>query len=230
MLTKNWAKQIRALQQKKFRKEFNAFVVEGEKSVAELLSSDWPIQALFASAQFLTEHQSLLARANIDLIEQASAEELAKVGNFTSNNAALAVVQMPTWPALSVNPQSLYIALDDVNDPGNLGTIIRIADWYGISDIICSPNTVDCFNNKVVSAAKGSLLRVRLHYTPLAEWLASQPLPVFGAFLGGSSVHQLKVPRGAVLVLGMKPTASVPQLRQPSVKKSLSQALAMPSH
>ena len=201
MISNKWSKLIRSLQQKKYRKAEQLFTVEGEKAVLELLASDWQVQALFATDSFLQQHASLLHKAA--LVQSCSADELAKVGSFSTNDAALAVVRMPQPQALAEHAQDWVLVLDQINDPGNLGTIIRIADWYGIAHIVCSLDTADCYNPKVIAAAKGSFLRVTLHYQPLAPLLQQSNKPVYGAYLGGASVHTLALhAQGGYLVMG----------------------------
>ncbi|MBV2129191.1 TrmH family RNA methyltransferase [Arsukibacterium indicum] len=201
MISSKWTKLIKSLHLKKYRKAEQLFFVEGEKAVLEVLAAGWPVRALFATEAFSTQHAQALNTGGI--LQQCSSEELVKVGTFSSNNAALAVVEIPQWPLFSAKAQSWTLVLDNINDPGNLGTIIRIADWYGIKHILCSPDTADCYNPKVVAAAKGSFLRVQLHYLPLAGALAHANMPVYGAYLGGENVHQLKLETaGGYIVLG----------------------------
>jgi RNA methyltransferase, TrmH family len=201
MISNKWAKLIKSLHQKKYRKAEQLFFVEGEKAVLEVLASGWTVPALFATDVFIQQHAQAVKAAA--LLQPCSSDELVKVGTFSSNDAALAVVAIPQWPTFSATAARWTLVLDNINDPGNLGTIIRIADWYGIKHILCSPDTADCYNPKVIAAAKGSFLRVQLHYLPLAETLSHASLPVYGAYLGGDNVHQLKLSEtGGYIVLG----------------------------
>ncbi|KKO43986.1 RNA methyltransferase [Arsukibacterium ikkense] len=201
MISNKWAKLIKSLHLKKYRKAEQLFFVEGEKAVLEVLASPWPVRALFATSNFIQQHGQALQTAA--LLQECSSDELVKVGTFSSNDAAMAIVEMPQWPLFSTNANSWTLVLDNINDPGNLGTIIRIADWYGIKHIVCSADTADCFNPKVIAAAKGSFLRVQLHYLPLAEVLSHASMPVYGAYLGGDNVHQLNLNQaGGFIVLG----------------------------
>ncbi|MCC2631070.1 MAG: tRNA/rRNA methyltransferase SpoU [Candidatus Paceibacter sp.] len=199
MLTKATAKLIRELHDKKGRQEHGLFLVEGEKNVLELLDSNFEIQQLFVTADFEKEHKALVEAKPHLVVEQ---EELEKIGTLESNNAALAVVKQKENLSLSVEKNEIVLALDDVRDPGNLGTIIRIADWYGITKIICSPTTTDFYNPKTISATKGSFTRVNIFYTDLTEYLKNVSVPVFGAFLGGESVHTMQFPAEGILVMG----------------------------
>lgn len=211
MLSTKWSKLIKSLHLKKYRKAEQLFFVEGEKAVLEVLASGWKVEALFATEQFLQQYGPATAPAA--LVQQCSSDELEKAGTFSSNNAALAVVAIPQWPEFSQPQQQWVLALDQINDPGNLGTIIRIADWYGIRQIICSADTADCYNPKVIAAAKGSFLRVQLHYQPLQPLLAQATIPVYGAYLGGESVHTMQLlPAGGFIVLGNEANGISPEL------------------
>lgn len=201
MISHKWARLIKSLHLKKYRKSEQLFFVEGEKAVLEVLAANWTVPALFATEHFIATYPVLVK--NAQLVQSCRNDELVKVGTFSSNDAALAVVAMPKWPAFNPVANSWTLVLDNINDPGNLGTIIRIADWYGIEHILCSPDTADCFNPKVIAAAKGSFLRVQLHYLPLTDVLSNASLPVYGAYLGGENVHQLNLAQpGGYIVLG----------------------------
>lgn len=188
MISNTWMKRIKSLHLKKYRQAEQLFFVEGEKAVKEVLNSDWQVKALFATEAFLAAYPQESHQA--ELVQSCSATELSKAGTFSSNDSALAVVAIPETKPFQPAEQWALV-LDQINDPGNLGTLIRIADWYGIKNILCSPDTTDCFNPKVVAAAKGSFLRVTLCYQPLEPLLANSGLPVYGAYLQGESVHQL---------------------------------------
>ncbi|SDK32596.1 RNA methyltransferase, TrmH family [Catalinimonas alkaloidigena] len=203
MLSKNFLKYINALQQKKHRKLHEAFLVEGEKSVAELLASTtYQASHVLGTAEFLQTHRSAQGASGIEWIE-ASPAELQKAGTFKTAQQALAIAKIPAAPSSPTFPlQQWVLALDGVNDPGNLGTLIRIADWYGFADLICSPDTVDVYNPKTISASMGSFLRVRVHYAALESYLDQCPQPVLGAYLEGESVHTARLPQAGVLVMG----------------------------
>jgi TrmH family RNA methyltransferase len=213
MISQKWSKLIRSLQQKKYRKAEQLFFVEGEKAVLELLASGWQVEAVFGTDNFLQRYPQQLKTAA--LVQQCSSDELVKVGTFSSNDAALAVVKMPAPSDFMPPSHGFVLVLDQINDPGNLGTIIRIADWYGIKHIVCSLDTADCYNPKVIAAAKGSFLRVQLHYQPLQPLLAQATLPVYGAYLGGESVHQLELEQaGGFIVLGNEANGISAELEQ----------------
>jgi TrmH family RNA methyltransferase len=203
-VSKNQLKRIRGLTQKKNRQEEQAFLVEGEHNLLELLRSNWPIELLVVSQAFAQQHAQALA--DVECVHWASVDQLAQSGQLKSNNAGVAVVSMPRPLPPPAPSNDWVLALDDIQDPGNVGTLLRIADWYGVHQIVLSPNSVEVFNPKVISASKGAFLRVEVREANLSEYLAqvrAQKLPVYGAYLSGDTVHQLMtpVPKG-VLLLG----------------------------
>lgn len=201
MISKSNAKFLKSLQIKKYRKEHSCFLVEGSKSVNELVGAKFEVVTIYATKIYLDKHVSLWE--GVEIIE-VKEKELGSVSFLQSNNSVLAVVKTLDLEFTPPPSNKLSIALDSVNDPGNLGTIIRIADWYGISEVYCSLDTVDFYNPKVVSATKGSINRVNVHYCDLTELIDKTDLPVYGAFLDGENVHELKVEDGVegVLLMG----------------------------
>ncbi|ALU44396.1 TrmH family RNA methyltransferase [Pseudoalteromonas rubra] len=197
MLSKNQQKLLRALAQKKYRKQHGLYLVQGAKNVQELLIAGKPVKHLFASADFIADNQALLKGHDVVLCDEA---ELSKVSTLVSNNAAIAVAQ--TEPEAELNTQGLVLALDDVSDPGNLGTIIRVADWYGLSQIVLSEHCADHLNPKVISATMGSFARVAVIRTDLCALLKDYDGPVYGAFLAGESVHTTPFAARGILVMG----------------------------
>ncbi|MEH0689889.1 RNA methyltransferase [Vibrio cholerae] len=196
MISKNQLKLLRALGQKKQRKANGLFLVQGEKNVLELIVSDLEVKQIFATRDFLDKHQEALS--DYDCVE-ASLDELTKASTLVSNNSAIAVVAIPNLPVPKA--QGWLIALDGVSDPGNLGTIIRVADWYGIKHIIASQDCADPYNPKTISATMGSFGRVSVTQCDLPAYLASANLPVYGAFLEGESVHTTQfAPQGIILM------------------------------
>ena len=198
MISNRESKFIKSLQLKKFRQLENQFVVEGAKNVLELLKSDLKVVKIYTTTSFQIINNELLENSGIELVNVKEAE-LSKVGTFSNNNAALAVVEIPTY--LPLDQSQSVLAFDRIKDPGNLGTVIRIADWYGFTDIVCSPESVDCYNPKVISATMGSFARVRVHYLPLDELLANSN-HVYGTTLQGENIHQLEFQEPAVVVFG----------------------------
>jgi TrmH family RNA methyltransferase len=201
MLTKATAKHVKDLQEKKHRTASGEFLVEGEKNVAELLNSDFEIVSLFSTREFQNKYREALDATKIkyDLVEQA---ELEKMGSLESNDAAIAVVKQKENESFEIGSEEIILALDDVRDPGNLGTIIRIADWYGITKIVASPTTTDFYNSKTISATRGSFTRVAIYYTELESFIKNKNKPILGAFLEGENVHTMKFPTGGILLMG----------------------------
>lgn len=202
MLSKSLAKYVQSLQQKKFRQEHGAFLVEGAKSVIELLESDYQTDLLLTTEPFHKENARLLDKqpARVEIVSTA---DLERVGTLATNDTCLAVARTKENRILVADPAEYALILDDIRDPGNLGTILRIADWYGIRKLICSPTTADVYNPKVISASKGSFTRVQWYYCDLAEFLKNQSgVPVYGAFLGGADVHTLSFAPGGYVVMG----------------------------
>ncbi|TAD98402.1 MAG: RNA methyltransferase, partial [Bacteroidetes bacterium] len=178
-MIKSWEKRIKLLHQKKYRQEEELFLVEGEKSVVELLQTDFQIVALFATEKFDRKNNHFYRKDFF--YEIVKANDLEKTGTLQSNDSALAVVQMPKNQDFILENE-LVLALDNINDPGNLGTIIRIADWYGIHKILCSLQTVDWYNPKVITASKGSFLRIKPYYSDLAKIFSKTSCQIYGAF------------------------------------------------
>ncbi|MCU0339571.1 MAG: RNA methyltransferase [Spirosomaceae bacterium] len=207
MVSKNLQKYLHALQTKKYRQEYGAFLVEGAKSVLELLASDYQVECLLMSETFYKENRQKIDKQPFRA-EIATPEELARVGTLQTNDAALAVVKTKSNDFLYAHPREYALVLDDIRDPGNLGTIIRIADWYGISKIICSLTTTDWYNPKVIAASKGSFVRVRGFYVDLEAYFGeilskNMPTNIYGAFLEGQNIHKMQLANtGGYIVMG----------------------------
>jgi len=200
MISKNLLKLANSLQLKKYRTQEQSFLVEGGKSVQELLNSQFKITHLFVTDAFAQQFEKQISENTAEL-HLCSDKDLEKIGTFKTNNAAIAIARIPTNEKFDIQNEWV-LALDDIRDPGNLGTIIRIADWYGITKILCSSNTVDIYNPKVINSSMGSFLRVRIFYTDLAEYLSQLKVPIMGAFLDGDNAHKIKYPKAGVLVIG----------------------------
>ncbi|MCF2487036.1 RNA methyltransferase [Dyadobacter sp. CY347] len=204
MLSKNRIKYINSLKIKKYRQLHQSFIVEGAKSVLELLDSDFTIEFVLTTQEFEQKYASILSRHNT-ITETVTLQELEGLGSFQTNDSCLAVVKTKQNDFLSPDKSEYVLVLDDVRDPGNLGSIIRIADWYGIKKIICSNDTTDVYNPKVIAASKGSFTRVSLFYTNLTSYITENAAdkPVIGAFLGGESLYDFKFsPAGGYIVMG----------------------------
>ncbi|GAL16871.1 tRNA (guanosine(18)-2'-O)-methyltransferase [Vibrio maritimus] len=209
MISKNQLKLLRALGQKKQRKAHGLFLVEGEKNVLELVDTSLVVKQVFATDDFLQKHASELSQ--YDCIE-ASLEELTKASSLVSNNAAVAIVEIPNVQAPSA--EGMIIALDGVSDPGNLGTIIRIADWYGIKHIVASSDCADPYNPKTIRATMGSFGRVQVTLLDLPRYLNEASIPVYGAFLEGESVHSTDFSEQGILLMGSESHGVRPEAEQ----------------
>ncbi|TXE07200.1 RNA methyltransferase [Seonamhaeicola algicola] len=191
MLSKNQIKLITRLKQKKYRLELGFFVVEGIKTIKELLQSNLELHMLFTTQSFNFD-----AKNEVIITDT----ELKKISFLKTPNTALAVFKIPD--VKPIDTTQLIVALDDVRDPGNLGTIIRLCDWFGITDLVCSNQTVDCFNPKVIQATMGSITRVNINYVDLESFLKQVELPKYGAFMEGNNVYKTTLPNKGVLILG----------------------------
>jgi TrmH family RNA methyltransferase len=197
MVSKNIIKHIQSLQLKKFRDQYQQLVIEGEKMVLE--SIQWKpsyIRKIFHTNEVVF-NTSL--PDTIEFIE-VSEKELSQLSHQKSPNKMIALLDQ--WEMKSEQEFDFYIALDEIQDPGNMGTILRLADWFGVSQLICSKGTVDCFNPKVVQATMGSIARVNVYYENLNTFLPTLDLPIYGTFMDGKNVYKEILPKNAILVLG----------------------------
>ena len=204
MVSKSTIKYIQSLQHKKFRDEYNVFVAEGPKVVTGiLLSAAFPLKAIYALQEWVDEVDKDLYSVYSDKIEIVKDFELEKLASYSTANKVVAVFEKRS-PAGEINIRNRFtIVLDDIQDPGNFGTIIRTADWFGIENIICSINTVDMYNNKVVQSTMASLGMVNVIYTDLPAWLKKQQeIKIFAAALNGSSLHEYKNIKEGIIVIG----------------------------
>jgi len=193
MLSKNQIKLITSLQQKKYRKQEQLFFAEGVKVVQELLHSNFELQELFTTKQdFLSVSK--------DKLHAISEAELKKISALATPNSCLAVFKIPK--VKEMKESGLILALDDVRDPGNLGTIIRLCDWFGIETLFCSEETVDIYNPKVVQATMGSISRVNVVYGDLENFLVKTKLTVFGTFMDGKNIYQESLLNDGIIVMG----------------------------
>lgn len=193
MLSKNQVKLIQKLHQKKYRNELNLFIVEGKKSINEFLQAGYTPQLLIATEAFT-------ASVPQHLITPVSKDELRKVSTLQNPDEGLAVFEQPKHKGIL--QEGVIVALDNVQDPGNLGTIIRLCDWFGVETLLCNTQTVDCYNPKVVQASMGSLTRVAVHYLDLAAFLTTTALPVYTMDLEGENLYTTTFPKDCILILG----------------------------
>jgi RNA methyltransferase, TrmH family len=203
MFTKGQASMIKSLHDKKYRQNSGLFLVEGEKSVAETLNSNFEIKTLLATKSFYTKYSKLIKDKKI-ICEIVEPGEIENVSTLESNDSALAIVKQkaPEILGSEIAENEIVLALDNIRDPGNFGTIIRIADWYGIKKVIASIGTVDLYNPKVISATKGSFTRVNIYYADLKNYLGETKAPILGAFMTGENVHKFTFPKKGILVMG----------------------------
>ena len=212
MLSKNQIKLITSLKHKKFRQEHGIFVAEGVKTIQEFLNAPFELVQLFSVKPF-----NIDAKFETLITEQ----ELKRISFLKTPNQALALFKIPNSNTIDFN--NLIVVLDAVRDPGNLGTIIRLCDWFGIPDLICSETTVDAYNPKVIQATMGSLTRVNITYSNLDAFLEKTTLPIFGAFMDGNNVYQESLPKKGVLVLGNEANGI-----SKSLEEKISQRIAIP--
>lgn len=191
-LSKNQIKLITSLRLKKYRNKHGLFVAEGTKVVQEYLNSNFICKQLFCVNETGYEAFNFL---------KISVEELKKISTLKTPNNVVALFKIPSNTVV-LKEEGLIVALDSVNDPGNLGTIIRLCDWFNVSQLICSEDTVDCFGTKVIQASMGSLPRLSVVYTNLALYLKQSKLPKYAADMGGANVYSLKLPKNAILIMG----------------------------
>lgn len=191
MISKSEIKFITSLQQKKYRLIHGLFLAEGVKIIKDFLASGAKLNALFTTES---------VQDNFEEATLISEKELKKISNLKTPNGALAIFEIPEF--VEKPNDGLVLVLDAVRDPGNLGTIIRLADWFGLKKIVCSPDTVDCYNEKVVQATMGSLARVEVQYFPLITFLKNAELPIYAAVLKGKNVYKQTLPEKGILVMG----------------------------
>ena len=190
-LSNNHQKLITSLSQKKYRQKHQLFIAEGVKVIEEFLKSSYELEILFSTDPYFSF---------LDCFVQVTNQELKKISSLKTPNKVLALFKIPSEK--KVNSSGLIVALDTINDPGNLGTIIRLCDWFGVEQLVCSKETVDCYNTKVVQASMGSLTRVSTSYLNLPEYLKTVSIPIYIADMNGVNIHKTKLPASAVLVMG----------------------------
>ncbi len=193
MISKNQIKLITGLHQKKQRFANQLFFAEGIKVIQELLQSNFELEYLFTTQN---DFETVGTSKRIAVTEQ----ELKKISALSTPNTCLAVFKIPAEN--TIIDSGLILALDDIRDPGNLGTILRLCDWFGIQQIICSKETVDIYNPKVVQATMGSIARVNVNYVDLKSFIANAKLPVFGTFMNGENIYQSVLPQNGIIIMG----------------------------
>lgn len=198
-LTNRLRRLVASLDDARVRREEGLFVAEGTKCVLDTLRY-FPLRYLFATSAWISRYNSKLKGLEVT---QATRADMERMSQLTTPPEVIAVYEIPSRDIREADiAGNLIIALDRVQDPGNLGTIMRVADWFGIRDIVCSRDTVDLYNPKVVQATMGAIARVRVYYTDLPEWLNSCGLPVYGTFLHGDNIYDARLDAAAVIVMG----------------------------
>jgi RNA methyltransferase, TrmH family len=213
-ISKNQFKLITSLSQKKYRLKHQLFIAEGIKVVQEILNSSFEIETLFCTEDFITDLPD-------EKIVRISEIDLKKISNLKTPNKVLGLFKIPAEKPLINN--GLIIALDAINDPGNLGTIIRLCDWFGLVTLVCSKETVDCYNQKVVQASMGSLTRVSIYYKDLPAYLKETNLPTFIADMNGENVYKTNLPKDAILIMGNEANGVSAE-----IKKEIMNKIAIP--
>ncbi len=218
MISKNKIKLIRSLSNKKYRLQYRLFVAEGDKVVLDFIRApEWKVEYLFAKKEWIKK-LSDREKNNVSQISGISYEELKRISFLKTPHNVLALIRLPenSSPA-HLLPGTLSLALDNIQDPGNLGTIIRIANWFGIRDIFCSEGSVDIFNPKVIQASMGSVIHIRVYYADLLKLIQdarNQNLPVYGTFLEGSSVFESHLSSGGLIIFGNESKGISPALAE----------------
>lgn len=201
MITQNNIKFINSLSKKKFRDSNQLFIAEGDKLVADLLNNNYPIDKIYATKEWINHN---ITKHKIEIIE-TNIQYLKKVTQLKTAPQIIALCKIKPSNTLLINPEDeLVIALDNIQDPGNLGTIIRLADWFGIRNIVCSNETVDVYNPKVVQATMGAIARVNVNYTELADFLnnTNKKVPIYGTFLDGDDIYKSKLSKNGIIIMG----------------------------
>ncbi len=191
LVSKSQIKLITSLQQKKYRKKLGLFIAEGPKVIAELLSSGFNLDSLYSTEKELIQSNNEF---------QVSEKELQKISFFKTANTSVAIFKIPSSKTLLND--SATVVLDAIRDPGNLGAIIRLCDWFGIKQLVCSEDTVDCYNPKVIQATMGSIARVQIMYMDISDFIKKTMLTVYGACMDGENLYQQQLAKKAILVLG----------------------------
>jgi RNA methyltransferase, TrmH family len=223
MLTKAHIKLVQLLQQKKYREEQQLFTAEGVKIIADFINSDLECTHIFANADWFRVNKTSVPMS-VSLI-QVTDDELKRMTKLSTPNKVIGVFKIPAIKPTS-NKENVTLVLDGINDPGNLGTIIRIADWYGINAIVCSDETVDCYNYKVVQATMGSLARVNITYANLVEYLKNSTVKnIYGTTLDGENIYKQTLQLPALLVMGSESHGISDE-----VQECLTQKIKIPSN
>lgn len=217
MLSKAEIKRLSRYKQSKFRNQDNLFVVEGEKMLLELLESEYDIQAIYAIGQWIEKNRVIIqAKGIANRTIEISEDDLERISLLSTPNQVYSLVKIPQEEILK-QQKGLTIVLDGIKDPGNLGTIIRLADWYAIENIICSQDCVDVYNPKTVQSTMGSIFRVKVKYLDLQEYLQSLPSnhAIYGSIVeGGENIYEKQFSKDSILIIGSESHGISPEIQQ----------------
>jgi len=205
MVSKNQIKLITSLQQKKYRSSNQLFFAEGIKVIQEMLESNFELVHLYTTQNDFEE----VSKDKKTLISES---DLKKITALATPNTCLAVFKIPAEK--KIIESGLILALDSIRDPGNLGTILRLCDWFGISQLICSKETVDIYNPKVVQATMGSIARVNVNYIDLENYIGQAKLPIFGTFMDGDNIYKTDLPQEGIIIMGNEANGISPELEK----------------
>jgi TrmH family RNA methyltransferase len=222
MLSKSQISLLKSLQHKKERREHGLFLVEGHKSVIEFINSPYQIEAIYHTDSFDPKVLKLSQKINLYNI---SVTDIEKISSLKTPQQVIALILIPRHPVLNNTKlkQKFSLVLDGIQDPGNMGTIIRTADWFGITDIICSDDTVDVYNPKVIQATMGSLSRINVHYADIAAILPQAGLPIFGALLNGENIYKTNFGNEGLIVMGNEGNGL-----RPEIERLITKAVTIP--
>lgn len=210
MVSKNQIKLISSLHQKKYRIAHQLFIAEGVKGINELLQSNFELEHLYVT---IDEFKSV-STTQKTVISDA---DLKKISALTTPNTCLAVFKIPKEkPVLN---KGLIVALDTIRDPGNMGTILRLCDWFGINQVLCSKETVDLYNPKVVQATMGSIARVNVNYLNLKDFLETTSLPIYGTFMDGEDIYNSEITNEGIIILGNEANGISKQIEELVTKR-----------
>ncbi|MBR3579034.1 MAG: RNA methyltransferase [Bacteroidales bacterium] len=211
MISKNKISELKKLSQKKFREERGLFVVEGTKSVCDLLASSLPVEDLFATEAWTEAHRAELSHVPFTVVTPA---ELERITVLSTPQAVLAVVRTPHFTTADLDFEDALLVLDGIRDPGNLGTILRTADWFGFRQVLCSEDCVEWTNPKTVQATMGSFTRVKVVYAHLPECLSQVQGRIFGTFMQGEDIQSVDFQKNDILVIGNEGKGISPEVEQ----------------
>ena len=224
MLSKNKIKYINSLKLKKHRTYEKKFLIEGKKLLKEIIASDIKITTIIGKENWLQrEIKNLNFSSDVEIIP-AGEKDLSRISNLHTPQEAIGIAEIPTrkWPEKEISKE-LSLVIDNIQDPGNMGTIIRLADWFGIKNLICSKNTVDVYNPKVIQSTMGAISKVKVHYTDLTAFLSecssTYNLEIFGTFTNGENIYKSSLPQKGLLVIGNEGSGISPELNSYFTKK-----------